>query len=175
MLLADVLKKFRRPEFLIISFLGVVFFNTFFIVVGPGAEKGMWASMPAFQLAFTKDNAMAILAAWGEEGVARTAGFLWVDFIYPIFYAAFLSGSLSYFVLQGPFRFWLFLPPVAAILDMAENVLQYRIFAQYPEIHGGLVWAQSILAALKWGLVAIVLLLLVFFVLRWALLRGIRR
>jgi hypothetical protein len=162
-----------------IALLGVIFFNILFAQLDAGSEGGFSTSMIAFQLAFTKENALHVLGVWGVQGVAETADYLWLDYIYPVCYAFLLaaSGSLIYTrIWPGAgigYSYTLFVPIIAALLDWLENTIQYGIFASYPDISGAAVMSQSIVAAVKWGLALVSLAFVLFGVLYLAL-RAVR-
>ena len=122
------------------------------------------------QFAFTPEAAGTIIRLWGAEGASRIRDTLWIDYIYPPFYAAFLASTVAYFstiwkMFTQFARYTLILLPfLAAILDYVENTLQLIILAQFPKVSGILILAASIAATVKWLIIGWSILVILYLI-----------
>jgi hypothetical protein len=133
------------------------------------------------QFAFSVEAARTIIQLWGPQGAALIAHTMWIDYIYPPFYATFLASAIVYFSRKWAMfdvrtQMALIVPPyVAALLDYLENTLHLILLHHFPRLSAGLVETASIAATIKWLLVGwsllVVLYLFVFQAVKWALAR----
>ena len=166
-----IMKKFiyflSRPLVLIITAGLIVIIFSYFGTAGNPAPEGT-AGIIALQLAFTPEKFTLVLNSWGEQGVQTLVNTMWLDFIFPLAYAVFFSGSLACFLREktaGKTNLIIFLPFAAALLDYLENILHLVIVGSQP-YKLVLVLPASLAALIKW-----VLLLLVILILIWQMLK----
>jgi len=116
----------------------------------------------ALQLAFSSQAFADILRHWGTEGVrAYQRSTLSIDYLFPIAYALCLSSSIAWLSSGAdstePGRGMLLifaLPWAAALFDYAENTLHLILLRQTEQLSATLVLLASVAAAVKWGLIA---------------------
>ena len=121
---------------------------------GPGAV--------ALQLAFSRQAFADILNQWGAAGVrAYQRSTLSIDYLFPIAYAVCLSSSIAWLSSgsdgrePGPGTMLVFsLPWAAAALDYVENTLHLILLRDVRQLSPTLVLVASLAAAIKWGLIA---------------------
>ncbi len=158
----DVLyRTLRRPPIIVLT--GVIAFVLLWRM--SGSRESSSASVIALQLAFTPENFQAVLDDWGAAGVAHFQSTIWLDYLYPIAYAAFLAGLVAALRRERPQAPWqavFLMPMAAAILDYIENTLHLIILTDTAHLSAPLIALASVAAALKWGLIALVFLAILF-------------
>ena len=138
-----------------------------FTVLGRGFPPDS-PGIVALQLAFSKATFAGILQQWGPAGVrAFQMTTLWVDSWFPVAYALLLSSLLAALArgssgrLTHPGDTTLALPWLAMGLDWLENSLHLLLLRDPGNLSATLVWVASVAAAVKWGLIAVTVLVLV--------------
>lgn len=134
--------------------------------------RGFPASSPgivALQLAFTKENFANIIRQWGTSGVgAYQTATVWIDSWFPLAYALLLSSLIAVLTARAGGRATRFgralfaLPWLAMVLDWLENALHLILLHNPGELSATLVLVASLAAAIKWGLIAVTILALIF-------------
>ena len=107
-------------------------------------------SVIELQLAFSVDGFRDVALQWGPEGISYFRTTIWIDFLYPIAYASFLSLLLYS---KGVGRLGLTLPPIAAILDMAENTIHVWQLGDLASLSPFWITIASLCAVIKWMVV----------------------
>lgn len=115
------------------------------------------------QLSFLKEFFVPVVASWGNRGIDIFLRTVWLDFILPLSYALLLSSFYSLVAKNRPLsdpadmprrdRINLLIPAAAAICDFCENgihiiILSNRWFFEW------LIAAGSVMALIKWALLA---------------------
>src|SRR3989344_4476608 len=109
--------------------------------------EGGALSVLELQLSFSVDGFREIALQWGGEGISYFRTTIWIDFIYPIAYASFLSLLLYS---KGVGRLGLFFPPMAALLDMAENTIHVWQLGDISSLSPFWITVASLAATVKW-------------------------
>ncbi|MEW6517345.1 MAG: hypothetical protein AB1439_10640 [candidate division FCPU426 bacterium] len=120
----------------------------------------------AFQLSFTPARALRAIAEWGLPGVQAYMASMWLDFIFPLGYGLFISGLLARTLIRGGEQAnartlrLAALPWTAVGCDYLENVLHLWMLSRGWPSEWLPLLAASIAAAIKWGIMAFVILAL---------------
>ena len=119
------------------------------------------------QLAFSSKSFFVIMKNWGADGVNLYLSYIWIDFIYAIAYSTLLAAAILYFkkmlYMYAPERKpdtpvvdkIAFLPFIAAIFDMTENIIHIMILKFN---YANIILASSIVSLIKWIFLSISLL-----------------
>ncbi len=166
-----------------IALLGVIVFT----VVFQGMEAqllaaGGTAGVVALELAFTPARALGIIGAWPADGIAVAQRALWLDFIYIVLYASGLAAACTLIARHGPGRWahWgrrlILFPLLAGILDVIENVnlliVLNRVASAGPAATlTPFTVVAALCAALKFALIAVTLLFVIAYSIRWLWMR----
>lgn len=158
----------------------IVLFSLLLTIVGLAAFSTLDTARPAgspgavaLQLAFSKEAFTRIIAEWGPAGVrAYQRSTLGLDYLFPIAYALCLASSIAWLASRPgrepdsvvPALFGL--PWVAAALDWIENTLHLILLGDVHHPSASLVLLASIAAAIKWGLIAFSVLVVLYLILR---------
>ncbi len=135
-------------------------------------------SVDRLQLAFSKDRFQDVITQWGPDAVSQYRDSLWLDFVFPLVYAVFLASAVAVLTIHQPgaplplHRFWFVAPCAAVPFDYAENILHLIILRDTDHLSAPLILLASLAAAIKWTLLALVLLAVVYFFMRRALRRA---
>ena len=139
-----------------------------FALLGQGALTGS-PGVVALQLAFTEERFADILRQWGPAGVrAYQTTTIWIDSWFPVAYALLLSSLVAVLTRRAgkeasrSGRMLFGLPWLAMVLDWLENGLHLILLRSSGDLSGTLVWVASLAAAVKWGLIAVTVLGLIF-------------
>lgn len=125
-----------------------------------------------FQLSFTAGGLNALLASWGDAGIETFKRHFYLDFLHPFWYGAFLfflmllTRSRQPGWKKGAIPKYFYLPIIAAIFDLAENVCEIALLRQRPDLNDALVFLTASCSLIKWSLVAVSILIISIFVLR---------
>ncbi|MCF7796240.1 MAG: hypothetical protein K9N11_09755 [Lentisphaeria bacterium] len=114
------------------------------------------------QFAFTAEKGRQILEVWGENGRALARqGLIW-DCVYPLVYGlAFEATLIRLFSSTSRWRNLIVLLPLWTILfDYGENFLHWQTLRIYPIIDGAVLQLASSWALVKWALVATMIFLM---------------
>lgn len=119
-------------------------------------ERG--SGIITFQLAFTLEQAAAILAGWGADGIAAARQSIGADFAFIPAYVLFFSAFTL--MLARPLKGWLFhlglivglLSFIAGLLDLTENFLHLNMLAEPALITSQQVMTVGIVAVVKFTL-----------------------
>jgi hypothetical protein len=139
-----------------------------FALWGPSPPAGS-PGVVALQLAFTKGTFANIIQQWGPSGVrAYQTSTVWIDSWFPLAYALLLSSLMAVLAARAggraarlghaPFA-W---PWLAMVLDWLENTLHLILLRNPSDLSATWVLVASLAAAIKWGLIAVTILVLVF-------------
>lgn len=166
-----------------IALLGVIAFT----VVFQGMETqlraaGGTAGVVALELAFTPARTLDIIGAWPADGIAVAQRALWLDFAYIVLYAGGLAAACTLIARhgQGSWARWgrrlILFPVLAGILDVIENVnllvVLYRVAsAGTAATLTPFTTLAAICAALKFALIAVTLLFVMAYGIRWLWMR----
>ncbi len=171
----------ENPWVLGITGIGVFALMSLLSHIDTTATGGGPNGILGLQFAFSVEAARTIIQLWGEQGASLIARTMWIDYIYPLFYATFLASSIVYF--SRKWRMFgtrtligLVVPPyLAAFLDYVENTLHLILLHNFPNLSASLVEIASVTATIKWLLVGwsilVILYLFVFQAVKWALTR----
>ena len=125
------------------------------------------ADVVRLQLAFSSEAFADVLQKWGPGGIERFRAMLWVDYLYAVAYSVFLSGLLAILTRRlaaaGVIGLSVVLAPlVAAASDWIENTFHLLMLADPARLSETAVVLASMFAAVKWGLVAASIALIVY-------------
>ncbi len=117
------------------------------------------------QLTFDADRYWAILQAWGDDGLRAYRAHFPYDFAHLFIYALFGRVLATRAGLFAPDEAWAarccaWLLPVAALFDLAENLLQLHLLAGPAGAPDVAVPLSAGCSAVKWGLAALFALLI---------------
>lgn len=102
------------------------------------------------QFTYTLASFEKIMTVWGDENRHLFLHTMWLDYFFPFFYAALLSG----FLIKKGWGKTAFLPFMAALLDYVENSLEIYVVSVYPQsLFPHLIFISSLAASLKWALI----------------------
>ncbi|MHC1605514.1 MAG: hypothetical protein ACXQTP_06065 [Candidatus Methanofastidiosia archaeon] len=125
-----------------------------------------------FQLVFSKEAFISVIDQWGVEGVQRYVNTLWIDYIFPVAYAIFLSSFIALLTSKlykkpGSFHIILFiLPLIAGVLDWIENTLHLVLLADTSNLSESLIFLASMIASIKWGIAFFSILVIFYYIFR---------
>jgi len=143
-----------------------------FVVFDRGRPPGT-PGVVALQLAFSADAFRRIIAQWGAAGVqAYRVSTLCIDSWFPIAYSLLLASLIAVLAARSgrvpaKLRLSLFaLPFFAALLDWIENTLHLILLREPHHISTPVVFIASVAAVIKWGLIALSVLVIIFLMLR---------
>lgn len=87
---------------------------------------------------------------WQAEGLMRYSLFHKIDMIYPFYYALLLCVIMIRSQALKHFKWCLFIPFIAALFDVLENIFLEKCVDLYPTIDAGLTSMASTQTNLKW-------------------------
>jgi hypothetical protein len=118
------------------------------------------------QLSFTKERALSILSIWGQTGQTLFVKTIWIDYIFPLFYATFLSSLLAQKTdhLKKRFKgltlsYLITLPFIAAFFDMVENAYQVVQVTDGINMPSWVFLMTSLASLIKWACLIISLIM----------------
>jgi hypothetical protein len=143
-----------------------------FVLWGPSPPAGS-PGVVALELAFTKETFASILQQWGPAGVrAYQMSTLWIDSWFPVAYALLLSSLMAVLATRADGRCarlghtTFALPWLAMVLDWLENALHLILLRDPGNLSATWVLVASVAATIKWALIAVTVLVLIFCLLR---------
>ncbi len=160
----ETLKKFLSsvPGLLLTSGASLFFFSLMQIKL----PVTVLEQLIPLQLSFNPQAGQAILSAWGDSNRQILLQWFWVDYCFPVSYGLFLFGLLNrlWRVLGEKRPRWflmlLSLPLAAAACDFIENSLHIVALLSYPKMLPAALWGASLAAAVKWGTLSLVIMML---------------
>ncbi len=123
----------------------------------------------SLELVFTKSALDQIITSCGEEGVRSHLIMLWVDYIFIVSYIGFLANLLGSLLRSIDYERALTLfsiPVIAGVLDAIENTLFLIQLQNIDNLNGLLIFVASSAAAVKFVLIAITIILIVYYLFR---------
>jgi len=127
----------------------------------------------ALELAFSEEAFHRIITQWGAEGVrAYRTSTIYIDCWFPIAYALLLSSLIAVLTVkpgETPSRLQVIcfaLPFIAGLFDWVENTLHLVLLRDPSNLSAPLVLLASIAAAIKWGLIAVSIVVILYLALR---------
>lgn len=146
--------KRRWPLLTLVTLAFVASQGNLLRILGP-----LEPSIFALQLAFTPEAFAAVLAQWGEAGIARYRGHFAFDLLHPFIYAAF---GLAWVRRSGLFLSpaWIGTPlaralPIAGACDLVENALHWVMIDMKSAPLPSMTFASATASSVKWGLAAV--------------------
>ncbi len=145
------------------------------VLLQANANERGGTSVFGLQLAFTVENFRAVLDTWGAAGIGHFRGTLWLDYLFPAAYACLLAGIIARLnpaeeTPPGRLPRTLFAACfLAALSDYTENTLHLVILADPASLSAPLILLASIAAALKWALITIAFLAIIYYLVKKAL------
>lgn len=113
----------------------------------------------SLQFSFTHERFMKVITGWGNDGIATFLKTMWIDYLFPIFYAT-LLGSIQARVLLRKVHpvtltqhILIAIPYAAALFDYMENTLHVILLSQPAPYSSTLILAASMCASIKWALI----------------------
>lgn len=145
----------RRTAFL--SGLAVIVLTLILIILDSHIRNGGSLGIVHHQFSFTKGQALEVLSAWGPTGQSLFLKTIWLDYLYPLFYALFLS-SLMAVILAPQLKQYtglsislaLMAPFMAAFFDIVENTYQIVQVQDGAGLPGWVFFMTSLTAVIKW-------------------------
>ncbi len=152
----DLLKKYARPEILVLLLAIVLIVNFLLFPIMMPAGEGVKPLDIMF--AYSPAEAYEMIAAYGEEArQSYIRGLLLIDFAYPVVYTLLLGFGI-YMLWHSP---RLSLQPLLIMAaDYLENAGILIMLSAWPERITELAFATSIFTTLKWSLVALSVILI---------------
>ncbi len=138
-------------------------------------SAGAAGGVVALELAFTPARALALIDAWPADGIAVAQRALWLDIVYIALYASGLAAACTLIARHGPGGWARWgrrltpLPLVAALLDVIENV-NLLLVVQRAGAGAELspfTYLATLCATVKFALIAVTLVFLLLYALRW--------
>ena len=127
------------------------------------------ADLISLELVFTKSALEQIIATCGEEGVRSHLIMIWVDYIFITSYIGFLANLLGSLLRSIDYEKALTLfsiPIIAGVLDIVENTLFLIQLQSIDSLSGVLIFLASSAAAVKFLLIAITIVLILYYMFR---------
>ncbi len=127
------------------------------------------ADLISLELVFTKSALDQIISACGEEGVRSHLIMLWVDYIFIFSYIGFLANLLGSLLRNIDYERALTLfsiPIIAGVLDIIENTLFLIQLQSLDSLSGTMIFIASSAAAIKFLLLAITVVLILYYLFR---------
>ncbi len=114
------------------------------------------------QTSFSPDRFLEIIQQWEESGlVDQYRKHFTLDHIHPIWYSLFLSSSIASVFHRNQtaskYRWLLFVPFLAGLCDVVENLLHNWFLADLPRASSSAVAISASFSNLKWLLLALTL------------------
>lgn len=137
-------------------------------VMRPGAQKleklsGKRVDILDLQFGFSVEKAQSILSGYSAAALQEAATFLvWADTLYPLIYGILLSLLLAVFFRNGRMQFVVMVPVLVVLVDFAENYWLYKLLKSYPNEEVSCIEYASSCNALKWSLLGLSGLFLLF-------------
>lgn len=155
-----------RKLFYAMIITGILYFISQGIILYILNPIGIDAVM-RFQLTFDSESIAALLNAWGDAGIETFKEHFYFDFLHPLWYSAFLfftmlflQTKLSSYNKSESVPKYIYIPFVAAFLDIAENFLEIDIINQRLNLTSILVFTTGIVSLLKW-LISLISLIII--------------
>jgi len=151
-------------------FSGTFFILTAFVMLILDAQLQPLGcpDMISLELAFTKSGLNEILNKCGADGIRSHLIMIWVDYLFIFAYMGFLANLLGS-LLKGKgidygraLTFFSF-PIIAGVLDIIENTLLLIQLQNTGSISGVLIFLASSAAAIKFILIGITILLILYY------------
>lgn len=102
-----------------------------------------------------------LFSHYGNAGKMMYLQLQTIDMIYPLVYSTLLASLLYLVIRKGRWAFFIFLPPMAALFDYAENISLRINLLMFPSMNHFLANASGIFTCLKWSLVYLSVLVLI--------------
>jgi hypothetical protein len=129
-----------------------------------------------FQLTFDRESMEAILNAWGDPGIERFKNHFYIDFLHPLWYGSFIFFTMLFFKTKlagyqhsDAVPKYVFLPFVAAFLDLAENFMEIGIINSRENLNNTLVMMTGLASLFKWLFALISILIVAALIVQLAL------
>jgi hypothetical protein len=149
-----------------------VAFMLFFSRADSAAPEGTPGTIQ-LELAFSEDRFSSIVGQWSEAGTLQIQERnLWIDLLFPVAYAIFLSSLLAWLAIRSDaepslgFIILLALPFVAGLFDWLENALLLVLLRDPSSFSQPLIFFSSIAASVKWILILVSVLAIVYYIFR---------
>lgn len=112
------------------------------------------------QTTFSKMKFLSIIGAWKLTGVLpQFKAHFYFDFLHPVWYSIFLASLMALAFnansLSKRFDGLLFIPFIAGLLDMVENVIHVMLLADIRKVTDAAIFISASAANLKWALAGI--------------------
>jgi len=109
----------------------------------------------AIQLTLSHERFLTIASGWQSAGLMPVyCRHFYLDYLHPVFYSVFLSSFMALaFARRGvssKYNVILFLPFLAALLDMVENSFHIYMLLDFTRITAGMVMMSGICTWVKW-------------------------
>jgi len=152
-------------------FSGTFFILTAFVMLILDAQirPAGCPDMISLELAFIKSAFNQILNECGTDGVRSHLIMIWVDYLFIIAYTGFLAnllGSLLKGIDYGRALTFFSLPIIAGVLDVIENTLLLIQLQNTGSLNGALIFLASSAAAIKFVLIGITIILILYYLFR---------
>lgn len=162
-------KKMGKPYIALLS--GIITLIFMFIIM-PGLDSVRplgTLGIIEFQLSFTEEKFSNIINQWGIDTVNYYVKNLWIDYIYPIMYAVFLSSSIALLTKKkhvDPSKFYIILftlPILAGVLDWIENTLHLILLHDINNLSKLLIFLAAITASIKWSFALFSFIIIIYY------------
>ena len=145
-------KKSQIVIFILLNICGLIFIFL---------PHNIFANMIDLKLSYGIQDVYDSYNAMGEEGrVINIYSTLILDMVYPILYVSLILGA--YVKLFSKNRYILFIPILTGIFDLSENIQSVIMNLNYLTLDESQVSLASLTTSLKWLLVVLMILILVF-------------
>jgi len=152
-----------------------VAFMVFFSSADRAAPQGT-PGIIQLELAFSEGRFSGIVGQWSQVGTLRVQQRnLWIDLLFPFAYALFLSSLLAWVARRScgepstRLIALLSLPFIAGLLDWIENAFLLLLLRDVISFAAPLVFLASAVSLVKWTLILVTVLAIIYYILRRAL------
>ena len=145
-------KKSQIVIFILLNICGLIFIFL---------PHNIFENMIDLKLSYGIQDVYDSFNAMGEEGrVINIYSTLILDTVYPILYVSLILGA--YVKLFSKNGYILFIPILAGLFDLSENIQSVIMNLNYSTLDKSQVVLASLTTSLKWMFVALMILILVF-------------
>jgi len=129
-----------------ISLVGTLVLTVVLIGIDQAIAPGDIPGLVEYEVAGSSVRALEILDQWGEAGRTLFVQTVWLDYLYPLAYAALFAGALAKARNTTAAWFW---PLLACLTDGLENVGLIYSALVYPSLSENVVMFTALFAGIK--------------------------
>lgn len=118
--------------------------------------------MPDENVYYSYNQLYQLFNQYGASGRAMYLNLQWIDMFYPVVYSLLLGSLMAVLCKSSRFAWMILLPLLAAVFDLTENILLRSIVQSFPVMNSSLVQVASMATFMKWVMLLLTLIALVF-------------